>query len=256
MKVESITSGELAKRLSCELDGNPDLLLDGVATIEDAQPNQLTFLANPRYRKHLPYCRAGAIIIAAEESTPDVMTRIISSKPYNDFKHALEIIYPVKDTDIAEGINPQAFIHPNAKIGNAVRIGAFAEVSDGAVIGDGCIISNNAYVGRDVVLGEGCRIGFGSVLRSEVRLGDRVVIGDGTIIGFDGFGYAPDVAGYEKIPQVGTVEIADDVEIGANCCIDRASIGATRIGRGSKLDNLIQVAHGVQIGENTVIARS
>ena len=254
MKFASITTGELAKRIDCSIDGSPDLVISGVAPIEEAGSKDLAFLANLRYRRWLPECRAGAIIVAPGEKTPKQMVRILSSNPYRDFRRALNILYPSLAPEVPEGVHPTAVIHTTAVLGEGVRVGAYVEVAAGARVGAGCVLFHSAYIGRDVVVGECCTIGVGSVIRHEVRLGDRVVVGDGTVIGFDGFGYVPDAGGYQKIPQMGTVEIADDVEIGACCCIDRATIGATRIGRGSKLDNLIQVAHGVQIGEDTVIA--
>jgi len=254
VKAEPITSGDLAEQLSCKIDGNPALMLNGIATIEDAKPDQLTFLANPRYKKYLAKCQAGAIIITADIEVPRSITRIISKKPYSDYRVALEILYPHIEQDIVHGINPAAVVHPTARIGNGVRVGAFVEISAGVVIKDNCTLCNGVFVGSDVVMGSDCVIGYNTVLRREIKLGSRVVIGDGTIIGFDGFGYAPEQGEYYKVPQIGTVVIEDDVEIGSNCCIDRASVGVTRIGRGSKLDNLIQVAHGVKIGENTVIA--
>ncbi|MCF7809580.1 UDP-3-O-(3-hydroxymyristoyl)glucosamine N-acyltransferase [bacterium] len=254
MNAESITTGDLAERLSCDIEGDQFLMLKGIATIEEAEPDQLTFLANPRYRKQLTSCRAGAIIISSDmEASPDIV-KIISKEPYKDFRRALEIFYPVVDADIPAGINPGTQIHKTAIVGGNARIGAFVGISAGVTIGENCTIYNGAYIGQNVEIGSGCIIGFNAVIRSDIQLGNRVTIGDGTIVGFDGFGYTPDQGEYFKIPQVGTVVIEDDVEIGANCCIDRASIGVTRIGRGSKLDNLIQVAHGVKIGTNTVIA--
>ncbi len=254
MRANTIIVSELAKRLGCRFEGRSDLILTGMATIRDAEADQLTFLSNPRYRKELSATRAGAIIVAADEKTPPGITRIISDKPYIDFQRALEILYRTEAPDRETGIDQRAAVHESAQIGENVRISPFVEIAAGAKIGDGCSIACGACIGRDVTIGGECVIGYGAVIRREVEIGDRVVIGDGTIIGFDGFGYAPDESGYHKIPQVGKVIIEDDVEIGANCCVDRATIGATLIGRGSKLDNLIQIAHGVQIGRNTVIA--
>ena len=244
----------LAERLGCTVEGDPDLLLTGISTIEDGNPDQLTFLANPRYRKYLPDCRAGAIIIKSEDETPAGITRIVSTDPYRDLQAALTMMYGIPEPETAFGISPTAVVHTTAVIGKEVMIGTGVEVGASAVIGDGCSIGNWSYIGTDAAVGKGCRIGLGAVIRRDVTLGNRVVIGDGTVVGYDGFGYAPDETGYHKILQIGTVVIEDDVEIGANCCIDRAAVGETRIGRGSKLDNLIQVAHGVHIGENTVIA--
>ena len=182
------------------------------------------------------------------------MTRLISKKPYADFRQALELIYIVGKSPVPLGISPQAVLDKTAAIGNEVHIGHFVEISAHTVIGDGSIIANGSYIGNNVKIGRNCQIGFNVVVRAETEIGDRVVIGDGTMVGYDGFGYAPEEIGYSKIPQLGKVVIEDDVEIGANCCIDKATLGETRLCRGSKLDNLIQIAHNVKIGEHTVIA--
>ncbi|MDP8238715.1 MAG: UDP-3-O-(3-hydroxymyristoyl)glucosamine N-acyltransferase [Candidatus Hatepunaea meridiana] len=254
MKAISITTGELTKQLGCRLDGDADLLLKSVTTIEEADSNQLTFLANPRYRKFLPDCRAGAIIVDENEDVPVSLTRLISKKPYQDFRRAIEIFYAQSDQETIVEISPLSNIDKSVVLGENVQIQAFVEIGFRTTIGSGCRISNGVCIGQDVILGDNCVIGHNVVIRSDIRIGNRVIIGDGTVLGFDGFGYAPDEGKYNKILQVGTVVIEDDVEIGANCCIDRATVGVTKIGRGSKLDNLIQVAHGVKIGENTVIA--
>ncbi|NQT34267.1 UDP-3-O-(3-hydroxymyristoyl)glucosamine N-acyltransferase [bacterium] len=254
MKAVPITTGKLADRLECRIEGDAELLINGIATIEEAEKDHLTFLANPRYRKHLPNCRAGAIIIDEKEETPASVTRIISTKPYTDFQSALGIIYQSPEPEIAKGISQRAQVHESAVIGKDVCIGDNVVINADTQIGDGCIISHGAFIGTSVRIGKNCEIGFNAVIRRDTIIGNRVVIGDGTVISSDGFGYVPDASGYHKIPQIGSVVIEDDVEIGANCCIDRATVGCTRIGRGSKLDNLIQIAHGVQIGEDTVIA--
>ena len=255
MKAVPVAVGDLAAGLGCRLEGNAALLVAGAAPMEEATPDQITFLANPRYRKYLDQCRAGAIIISENEASPAGMVRLVSSQPYVDFCRTLEILYPACAPQPDDGIHPTAVIHPTASLGTGLRLGAGVVVAEKASLGRGTVIYPGAYVGHGVQVGEDCIIGVNAVIRHDVVLGNRVVIGDGTVIGFDGFGYAPTGRGdYRKIPQTGTVIIADDVEIGANCCLDRATVGATRIGRGSKLDNLIQVAHGVQIGEDTVIA--
>lgn len=251
----SLTARELAERLGCTLEGDGSRVIRDVSTIEDAGPEHVTFLSNTRYRKSLAQSRAGAIVVAATEPTPPEMVRLVSRQPYQDYRRAQELFHPPAEPEVAKGIHPQAVVDPSAKLGADVRVGPFVQVQAGAVIGDRSILSKGAYVGRDVVLGEDCVLFVNAVVNHGCRLGNRVVIGDNTVIGFDGFGYAPDQQGvYHKIPQVGVVEIADDVEIGANTCVDRAAMGATRIGRGTKIDNLVQVAHGVQIGEHTVLA--
>ena len=254
MRAIPISTDELANRLHCRLEGRTDMMIVGIATIEEAGPDELTFLANPRYRQHIASSKAGAIIITGNEDTPPDMIRIISEHPYKAFQQALGILYPSQKPDVAEGIDPTAVVDQSAEIGEDVRIGPFVEVKAGVRIGARSVLCSGSYVGKDVVIGEDCTIGIGAVIRWGVIIGDRVVIGDRSVIGFDGFGFVPDGTGYHKLPQVGTVEIGDDVEIGANCCVDRATVGTTRIGRGCKLDNLIQIAHGVQIGEHTVIA--
>lgn len=254
MNAIPITTGELAEKLNCELRGRSDLKLTGIATIDEAGPSELTFLANPRYRRKLPSSRAGAIIISDEEQVPAAMTRIISESAYQIFRSALKLMYPPREPGVALGIHPLSAVDPTAEIGEDVRIGPFVEVGAGVRIGNRTTLHKGAFIGRYSVLGEDCTIGVGAVIQHDVQIGERVAIGDGAVIGYHGFAYAPDISGYHKIPEVGTVVLEDDVEIGANCCIDRATIGETRIGRGSKLDNLIQIAHGVKIGENTVIA--
>ncbi len=250
----SITAGELAKMLGCRIEGDGSIVLTDINTIEEAGPSHLTFLANPRYRSKLKTSRAGAIIIEEKEDTPEGMTRLISLQPYLDFQKALNIFYPISGLTISEGIHPSSIISPQAYIGADVCIGAMVVIEEGVNIGNRTKIFPHSFVGAHSVIGEDCIVGLNTVIRHKITIGNRVVIGDGTVIGFDGFGYVPTSQGYKKIPQVGTVIIEDDVEIGANCCIDRATIGATRIKKGAKLDNLIQIAHGVQIGEHTVIA--
>lgn len=254
MNAVAIKVGEIATMLGCTLKGDASLLITEANTIEEATSDQLTFIANPRYRQYLSQCRAGAIISTESEELPATIVHLISEHPYEDFCRALEILYPDRTPKIEVGIHPTAVVSAEATIGKDVRIGSHATVSAGVTIGDGSIVCNGASIGQNVKVGENCIIGNNTVIRDDVIIGDRVVVGDGSVIGFDGFGYAPTKDGYRKIPQVGTVIIEDDVEIGACTCIDRATVGATRIGRGTKIDNLIQIAHGVQIGENTVIA--
>ncbi len=249
-----INTGALGDALNCDVKGSRELEIDGIAPILEAEPHHLTFIANPKYRSQLEKCRAGAIITAPNEPTPSHLIRLETPHPYLTFRQALELVYPAQGLDYPERVHPFASISDSALLGIGVRIGAFVTVESGAIVGSRVVLCNGAYVGRDVIIGDDCVIGIGVTLRHEVKLGCRVIVGDGTVIGFDGFGYSPEADGFHKIPQVGTVEIDDDVEIGANCCIDRATIGATRIGKRAKLDNLIQIAHGVHVGANTVIA--
>jgi len=254
MRTIPITTGELAKRLGCHLVGSDDIMLRNVNTIVDAITDELTFLANPRYRKYLSSSNAGAIILPKDIEVPNSTVQLISNNPYADFKRAIEILYDDEEPEVAAGVHPLAVIHKTAKLGAETRVGPNVHIETGAQLGTRCIIYSSAYVGRDVVIGDDCIIGVNASIRREVRIGSRVLIGDGTVVGYDGFGYVPGPKSWDRIRPVGTVEIADDVHIGANCCIDRATVGVTKIGKGSKLDNLIQIAHGVEIGENTAIA--
>jgi UDP-3-O-[3-hydroxymyristoyl] glucosamine N-acyltransferase len=224
---------ELAARLGCTVRGDDTVNVAQVAGLAEAAPGDLTFLANRRYLPQLADTRASAVIVSADVETP--LPSLLSDTPYVMFARAV--------------------VDPGAQLGDGVHVGA------GAVIGGGVVVGDRTVVHPHVVLYAGVRVGADCVLHSGVhvregcRLGDRVIVQNGAVIGADGFGFAkrPD-ARYEKIPQVGIVVVEDDVEIGALTAIDRAALGVTRIGRGTKLDNLVQVGHSVTIGEDTVLA--
>lgn len=244
---------DLAEKIGGKLEGDPEVLISGVAKIEDAHSGDVTFLANPKYEKFLATTRASAIIISAKQkaSAPAI---IRVPDPYRAFSYLLKLFYPSESV-------PEAGVHRTAVIGAHVELGAGISVGANVVVGEACIFEEGVTVYPGVVIGDRVFIGKDTVIRagvsirSGVRIGRRVVIQDNAVIGSDGFGFAPGEEGdYEKVPQVGTVKIEDDVEIGAGCTIDRATLGATRIEKGAKLDNLIQVAHNVVIGANTVIA--
>jgi len=256
MKATPATTGELAERLGCRREGDAGVLLKRVNTIEAAQFDELTFLANPKYRKYLPECRAGAVIVS-ENDAPDVapgVVKLIAADAYDSFRRAIDLLYGLEEPDVPMGIDALAAVDPRAVVGEGARIAPGVVIEADAVVGRNCVIYAGAYIGSSVKLGDDCTIGANVSIRPEVIIGSRVLIGDGTVLGYDGFGYTRGPKGYTRIRPVGTVIIEDDVHLGANCCVDRATVGVTRIGRGSKLDNLIQVAHGVDIGENTVIA--
>jgi len=217
---------ELAGKIGARLQG-PDAEVTGVAALDEAGPGQVTFLSNPQYARKARETKASAIIV--KEAIPGAgCAFLLTPDPYFAFACAVEQFHP--PVRLAAGVSAQASVHPDAVLGKEIHVGPFAVVSEGAVLGD------------RVTLYEG------------VRVGKRAILHAGCVIGSDGFGFAPTPQGYRKIPQVGTVEIGDDVEIGANTTIDRAALGVTRIGPGTKLDNLIQVGHNVQIGRDTVIA--
>ena len=253
-----MTVSEIAAMLSGDVVGNGALEVGRVAKIEEAGPGDLTFLANPKYERYLSTTKASAVLVsktsrvaAGGAGTP---TLIKVDDPYLGFLKIHKRLTPEIDP-FPSGIHPSAVISPSATIGARVDVGAWAIVGDGAVIGNGSRIGEGSYIGRDAKLGESCLIYPHVTIYHQCRIGNRVVIHSGTVIGSDGFGFAPRKDGtYEKIPQLGIVTIEDDVEIGSNCSVDRATLGETLIQRGVKLDNLIQVAHNVVIGENTVIA--
>lgn len=254
MKTFPAKAGDLAQLLECHLTGDADQLITGANTIERAESGDLTFLANPRYRKYLPDCRAGAIILSEESADFGGCAQLICTDPYNTFRRAIEILYGEETTDVSPGVHPSAVIGEGVELGDDISIGPCVTVSDGVSIGARTTVYSGVFIGRSVIIGDDCIIGANVSLRHNVSIGSRVLIGDGTIIGYDGFGYVPQEHGYDRIRPVGIIIIEDDVHIGANCCIDRATVGFTKIGKGSKLDNLIQIAHGVEIGENTAIA--
>lgn len=250
---------EIAEWLNGEVVGDGAVEITSVAKIEDAGPHDLTFLANPKYEKFVAGTKASAMLVSRSfgsgtKNVPGSLTLIRVDDPYVAFLHVLKRLTPAVDP-FSTGIHPTAVISPTAKLGTQVDIGALAVVGDGAIIGDKTRIGHGCVVGTRAEVGSGCLLYPHVTIYHQCRLGNRVTIHAGTVIGSDGFGFAPTQDGnYEKIPQLGIVVIEDDVEIGSNCSVDRATLGATVIRKGAKLDNLIQVAHNVVIGENTVIA--
>jgi len=241
---------ELAGRLGCELLGDGEVEIRGVSGLERAGPGDLTFLANPRYAPLLATTRAAAVIVAsANEST---LPRLVSENPYLAFARAVGLICPPARPE--PGVHPSAQVHPTAVLGTGVHVGALAVVGARARVGARSVLHPQVVVYDEVTIGEDCLLHSGVQVRERCRLGDRVIVQNGAVIGGDGFGFARDAEGrYHKFPQVGTVVIEDDVEIGANVAIDRSTLGATVIRRGAKIDNLVQIAHNVVIGENTVV---
>lgn len=243
----------IAQLLGCEIIGDGNVEIERIATLYDADAHSISFYHNPRYRKLLDNTRAGAVIISPSDvPTSPKFVPVLSDNPLDTFRKAMEIFYPPKE--IPPYISPNAVIHPTAEIGQNVRIEHFA-VIEKAKIGSKTMIGAGTYIGEDVEIGEQCTIFPRVVIYPGVKIGNRVIIHSGAVIGSDGFGYSRTKTGeFKKIPQMGTVIIEDDVEIGANTAIDRATLGATKIGRGTKIDNLVQIGHNVEIGENCAIA--
>jgi len=239
----------LAAELGLVLQGE-DREVSGVGTLESAGPDQVSFLANPKYAGLLPSTRAGAVILDSAHAG-QVACALVSANPYLDFARALTLF--ARPQGCLAGKSELAFVHPEARVADDVTVYPFAFVAARAEVGPGCVLFPHVYVGEDCVLGERCVLHPGATLMAGTRLGARVLVGPGTVLGSEGFGFAPDAAGRMKIPQVGVVEIGDDVEIGANTAVDRAALDTTRIGSRCKIDNLVQVGHNVVVGDDSVL---
>lgn len=244
---------DLAKMLDGGLEGDSDIAILGIAKIEDARPGEITFLANPKYERFLETTEA-SVVLVSEQQKISGRTVIRVPDPYRAFARLLTVFHP-PETPPGAGVHPTAIVGERVEIGAGHRIGALVVIGDDCILGDNVTIYPGTVIGCHVTVGEETTLRAGVSVRSGVWIGSRVTIQDNSVIGSEGFGFAPKAEGdYEKVPQVGTVIIEDDVEIGAGCTIDRATLGATRIESGVKLDNLIQVAHNVVIKKNTVVA--
>ncbi len=246
-----ITLRELANIVGGDLSGDGSVLVRGVAGIKEAREGDITFLANPRYSKFLETTEAAAVI-APPGTDSSHRPLILSDNPYLTFVKAVEFFVPNKN-NYPRTVHPAAVVAPTAEIGVGVHIGACTVIEEGARIGDGTVVLAGTYIGRDTELGKECLIYPNVTIREEIKIGNRVIVHSGAIIGSDGFGFAKDGEIYRKIPQIGSVLIEDDVEIGANVTIDRATTGTTVVGRGTKIDNLVQIAHNVVISENCIL---
>jgi UDP-3-O-[3-hydroxymyristoyl] glucosamine N-acyltransferase len=242
----------IADRLGSHLEnGSPDTEITGVAAIETAGPGQLTFVSNPKYAALARSTEASAVIVA--EDFPALSTAMLRSKnPYLDFARALEFFY--RPPQYAPGIHPTAVIHPSARIETGAHIGPFVVVHEEVEIGQNAVLLAHVVIYRGVAVGDNFLAHSHAVVREFCRIGNNVALQNGVIVGGDGFGFAKDNAGrWHKIVQSGPTVIEDDVEIQANACVDRASVGETRISRGAKIDNLVQVGHGSKVGEDSLL---
>ncbi|HLX76789.1 MAG TPA: UDP-3-O-(3-hydroxymyristoyl)glucosamine N-acyltransferase [Terriglobales bacterium] len=244
--------GEIAASLGMRLEnGSPETEITGVAGIEEAGQGQLTFVANPKYAAAARSTRASAVIVA--EDFPAVgMTLLRSRNPYLDFARALELFY--RPPKYAAGVHSTAVIHPSAKIGKNASVGPYVVVDEDVQIGKNCVLLAHVVIYRGARIGHNFLAHAHAVVRENCRLGDNVTLQNGVVIGGDGFGFAKDNEGqWRKIVQSGPAVLEDDVEVQANACVDRASIGETRVGRGTRIDNLVQVGHGSRVGNNTLL---
>ena len=246
------TLGQLAERLGATLRGAEGKCIGGLATLQEAGPEQLSFLANAQYRKYLTQTRAGALLLTAGDAEGYAGDALIVANPYLAYAQLSHLFDP-KPQAIA-GVHPSALVAADAQIDPSARIGAYAVIEAGARIGAGVSVGAHCMVGARSVIGEDGWLAPRVTLYHDVRIGKRVVIQSGAVIGGEGFGFANDKGVWQKIAQIGGVTIGDDVEIGANTTIDRGALSDTLIGNGVKLDNQIMIAHNVQIGDHTAMA--
>ena len=252
------TAKQIAQFIQGTVEGDENATVNTFAKIEEGVSGAISFLANPKYTHYIYDTKSSVVLVdeTLELEKPVENTTIIRVKNARDCVAKLLQMYSAALNPKKSGIDSLAFISPNAKIGENVYIGAFAYIADGAVVGDGTEIYPHSYIGDNVTLGKDCKIYPNVTIYHGCKLGNNVTIHAGSVIGADGFGFAPNAegTGYDKIPQIGIVTIEDDVEIGANTCIDRSTMGSTYIRKGVKLDNLVQIAHNDEIGENTVMS--
>ena len=248
------TAKQIAEMIGGRVEGNEQTAVNSFAKIEEGKPGAISFLSNPKYTHYLYDTQSSVVLINedVELEKPVVATLIRVKNAYESVARLLQLYESMKPRKM--GVEPHAYISEKAIIGKDVYIGAFACIGDGAVIGDGTQIYSHTVIGDGVTIGEKCTIFPNVTIYQGCKLGNNVTIHAGSVIGADGFGFAPNTEGYDKIPQIGIVVIEDNVEIGANTCIDRSTMGQTVIRKGVKLDNLIQVAHNCEVGENTVMS--
>ena len=243
---------DIAERLQCRLEGDGEIEIQRVNAIDDAGPGDLTFFTNPKYARALRATRASAVILS-EKAEPASCAMLRVAHPYLAFAKAVELFAP--SIRPPAGVHRLADVAATATIAADAAIGAFTVVGDGARVGARTLVHPHVTIGAGAQIGDDCIVHTHVSIRERVQIGNRVVVQDGAVIGSDGFGFATKPDGtHHKIPQIGAVVIEDDVEIGANAAIDRPAVGETRIGAGTKIDNLVQIAHGVTIGRNALLA--
>jgi UDP-3-O-[3-hydroxymyristoyl] glucosamine N-acyltransferase len=241
---------DLANDLGAEVVGDGNLEIRGVRALDTAKAEHLSFLHNPKYVKEAQSSGAGAILVTEPDSLPG-RNLLVCPEPYLALARVLEIFHPVARPE--PGVHPSAVVADSVSVGEGASIGPLASVAEGVTVGDrsvvgaGCVLGSGAEVGVDCVLHPRVAVG------EQCQIGDRCIVNSGTVIGSDGFGYATVDGTHHKVPQVGVVILEDDVELGANVCVDRAALGETRIGRGTKVDNLVQIAHNVEVGEHCLL---
>lgn len=248
------TAKQIADMVGGKVEGNPDALVNSFCKIEEGKEGAISFLSNPKYT-HYIYETKSSVVLVNEDLVLDhpVDTTLIRvANAYETVAKLLQVYESMKPRK--KGIDPLAFISPKAKIGNDCYVGPFAFIGDDVELGDNCQVFPHAYIGEGVKVGMGCTLYPGATIYHGCKIGNNVILHAGSVVGADGFGFAPGPDGYDKIPQIGIVTIEDNVEIGANTCIDRSTMGSTYVRKGVKLDNLVQIAHNTDIGANTVMS--
>jgi UDP-3-O-[3-hydroxymyristoyl] glucosamine N-acyltransferase len=241
---------EIARHLNAQCEGDADLNITGVAPLESAGPSEIAFVGNRKAAAASAESRAGALLVS--QDFPPGRSVIRVNDPRRAFAVVIGLLHPRPPA--APGIHPTAVIAPTAELGRSVAIGPHVSVGEGARIGEGTSVGSGCALGAGVRIGSNCLLHPQVTIYENVSIGDRAILHSGCVLGADGFGFVRDGDHYEKFPQIGRVEIGDDVEIGANSCVDRAALGVTRIGEGVKMDNLVHIGHNCQIGKHVVIA--
>ena len=247
----SLTTGQLAEKIGAKLEGNKTLLIDSAAAIETAELNQISFVANSLYERHLSLSKAGAVVLSNEMDSQG-KTVLLHSNPYLAFARILDLLYPDEQSECS-GVHQSAIVDDSAVVSKDAAIGPHCHIESNASVAENSRIMASVYLGKNARVGKNCLIYPGVIIMNDCKIGNNVIIHPSTVVGSDGFGYVPSETGIKKIKQIGWVEIDDDVEIGSNVSIDRGALGPTKIGCGTKIDNLVQIAHNVEIGQNCFI---
>jgi UDP-3-O-[3-hydroxymyristoyl] glucosamine N-acyltransferase len=252
LKTRSYRLCELADIVGGELVGDGEVEIRGVAGIREAAPGEITFVANPRYAEFAAETKASAVIVTRDLVCAKPLIR--TDNPYFAYLQVLNLFAAAMAAQYPRGVHDAAVVDPGVTLGKNVSVGPFCHIGRGSRIGDNTTVLAGTFVGEDVEIGPDGLIYSNVTIRERTRIGARVILQPGVVLGGDGFGFARNDTVYHKIPQIGRVVLEDDVEIGANSCVDRATTGETVVRRGTKIDNLVQIAHNVVVGEDTVVA--
>lgn len=248
--MSDVRLAELAGILGAKLIGDGSLTVSRVRPLDEAGPGDLSFLHNPRYAEQARASRATAILVADADHLPGRPV-LVCEHPYLALARALEALHPAPRAE--PGVHPSAWVSPEASVAESASVGAQAVVESGARVGARTVIGPGCVIGRGAEIGEDTRLHAQVVVREACRIGSRCILQPGVVVGADGFGFATVDGVHHKVPQVGIAVIEDDVELGANVCVDRATLGETRVGRGARVDNLVQIAHNVEVGPGSVL---